>query len=115
MTTVQWLGVSLFAAVFVGSLGLGRYLRYRDDKRIRNQIVVQPIRRRTPSHDGPGFVYSADDIDQLVNFMAAYHAEVERIAAGYHQRLMLEGEEAAQLWLDQQTGHRPKSTEREGR
>lgn len=33
MTTRQWVGVVLFVVLFFGALALGRYLRWRDDKR----------------------------------------------------------------------------------
>lgn len=32
MTTFQWIGVVTLVVVFFGSIGLGRYLRYRDEK-----------------------------------------------------------------------------------
>lgn len=114
MSTLQLLGVLLLAVMLFGSFALGRYFRHKDYQR-DNAIVIQHIHREKKSETGPNFIYTAGDLEHLRQYLADYHAEVERIASGYHQRLMLEGEEAAQLWLDQQTGHRPKSIGREGR
>jgi len=32
MNTYQWIGVAVIAVMFFGSLGLGRYLRWRDER-----------------------------------------------------------------------------------
>lgn len=38
MTTFQWIGVIFIVVVFFGSMSLGRYLRWLDEKRYRETI-----------------------------------------------------------------------------
>lgn len=38
MTAFQWIGVIFIVVMFFGSMGLGRYLRWLDEKRYRETI-----------------------------------------------------------------------------
>jgi hypothetical protein len=78
-------------------------------------IVIHPLKVIQDEKGKTGFAYSSQSMEALLAFIDEYNAEVMRIAVGYHQRMMLEGAEAALDWLESQTGKRPSPPDRERR
>lgn len=85
MTTVQWVGSLFFVVLFFGSIGLGRYLRYRDKK---TDVVEVRVLTNTPR-------LISDDLD---NIMYYYRDELVSILWNYYLLAVIHGEAYAEEW-----------------
>lgn len=100
MTALQAFGVGFIAVIFFGSIGLGLYLKKRDYQEV--PPPVKPPKKTESMNDVRRkleMVPTQKETIALLDVLDRYYAEVERLAEGYYEKAVIEGEAAAMAWL----------------